>query len=360
MKDAPTIIQAPAIDLPVSRSTAAEASSAHSRINIPLNLHNWHHLPQDQQDALVWFHQFILDQGYTYTEACEALGYERTTIFRVLKGTYEGNWENVVERITSFQRIAEERAQTKRGEFVETTLSRMVWAGLDYALANNCGASIEAESRMGKTVAAVAWRNAHNHGRSIYVIAPAYGGTKALLRDMASAVGVNKSQSAAQIHAGILRAFNRNRILIIDEAHRLLPGDRRSNPVNLEIIRDIHDRTGCAFALLATSRFASELRRLDYMFEQLLGRIEMPVRLPRRVQKQDVLPIMQQFVPSPSQEAMAAAVQVANEPGRLGTLVSALRVGSRIAARGKVRMVSEHFLKALAVRRQMLQGRTED
>lgn len=342
----------------VDKSTAAEAASAHARLNIPLNLDNWRALPEETQHALLWFHQHALDARLTLKEAAEALGYDESTLFRALKGTYEGSWKNVASRIASYQRIVENRGTIQVQAFAENSITRLIFAGLDYALANNSVTLIEGESRMGKSISGQRWRDLNNHGRSVFVIAPAFGGTKALLRSIAAAVGVNKNLSVPQMHEAILRAFNRNRILIVDEAHRLLPGDRRSNPVNLEILRDIHDRTGCALALIATTRFGSELRRSEYMFEQLLGRIGMPVRLRAKIKAADILPILTQYIPKPTEQLVSVCLEIANTLGRLGILVETLRVASRIAAKAKARLAEEHIFKAIAIRRQM-QGESE-
>lgn len=359
MTTAPT---APAAAQAVDKSTQAEASSAHARINIPLNLENWRHLPEEQQRQLLWFHQHLLDSKLTLQDAAEALNYDTTTVFRVLKGNYEGSWKNISDAIRSYQRLVENRSTVQRNEFVENSITRLIFGALDYALANNSITLVTGESRMGKTLTARAWRDLNNHGRSVLVIAPAYGGTRALLTDIAGAVGANRNMNSVQMHGAILRAFNKNRMLIVDEAHRLLPGDRRTNPVNLEILRDIHDRTGCGLALLATARFENELRKSDYMFEQLLGRIGMPVRLPRKIKDRDFEPILAQYVARPGAKLVAVCAGIANERGRLGILVENLKLASRIAAReqktDRPRITEDHVFKAIAIRRQM-QGETE-
>lgn len=337
----------------VTPAEAAGASSSQSRVNIPLNLENWRSLDEATQKQLLWFHQHALDERLSLKDAAEALGYDASTIFRVLKGTYEGSWSNVCKAINSYQRIAENRGTIQAQTFAENSLTRLIWAGLDYALANNSVTLIEGESRMGKSIATRHWRDANNHGRSVLVTAPAFGGTKALLRDIAQTVGVNRNLSVPQMHESILRAFNKNRILLVDEAHRLLPSDRRQNPINLEILRDIHDRTGCGLALIATTRFGAELRKSEYMFEQLLGRIGMPVRLPKNIKESDVLPILTQYVGRPGDRLIAVCLEIANALGRLGILVETLRVASRLAARSKTRLSEEHIFKAVALRKQM-------
>jgi|SRR5581483_6785785 len=340
----------------VKGAEIATAASAHARLNIPLNLQNWRALPADLQALLLWFHQHCLDEGLSLKEAGEALGYDTSTVWRILKGTYEGSWPNTAARIKSYQRIANDRSGIQRANFAENSISRLIWAGLDYAVANNSLTLVVGESGQGKTLAAEAWRDRNNHGRSVMVEVPPIGGAKMLLRCIADAVGVNKNLAQDQMLEAIIRAFNPNRILILDEARRLLPGDTRGdvNPVKLEIIRYIHDRTKCAVALIATQRFDDTLKKLSYQYEQILGRIGQPVRLFRRIELKDVLPILGQYFKKPSQSLLDAAAQIVNEQGRLRVLCELLKVATRISSKHRQDLSEEHFFKAVALRRQMM------
>jgi DNA transposition AAA+ family ATPase len=338
----------------VTKSDEAKASSNGARINIPLNLHNWNGYPEESRGLLLWFHQHVLDAGMTLDQAGEAIQYDKSTIYRVLKGIYEGSMEKVTAAIESYKRIAEERATIQDNRIVENSITRMIGAGLDYALSNNSITLIIGESRMGKTESAKLWRDANNHGTSVLVTAPPVGGTKVLMQRLATAVGVNKNKSVADIFDAVTRSFNKNRILIVDEAHRLMPNDRRGSAVNIEILRDLHDQTGCALALIATQRFSDELQKSSYQFEQILGRIGMPIRLKRTILLKDIKPIIEQYLPDPSKELLDQCSAIANEQGRLGILVETLKVSSRIAAKSKQKLTEEHFFKAVAVRTQMM------
>jgi DNA transposition AAA+ family ATPase len=338
----------------VTKSDIARASSAGARINIPLNLQNFKAYPKETHGLLLWFHQHVLDEHYTLDEAGKSIQYDKSTVYRLLRGIYEGSIEKVCSAIESYKRIAEERATIQGNEIVENGITRMIGAGLDYALSNNSITMIIGESRMGKTESAKLWRDANNHGTSVLVTAPPIGGSKVLLQRIAMAVGVNKNKSMADIFDAISRSFNRNRILIVDEAHRLMPGGRSSNPVNLEILRDLHDQTGCALALIATQRFSDELYKSSYQFEQVLGRIGMPIRLKRTIPEKDFRPIIEQYLPEPSRELLDHCKAIANEQGRLGILVEDLKVASRIAGKMKQDLTEEHFFKALKLRDQMM------
>jgi DNA transposition AAA+ family ATPase len=355
MENPAEIPQAPANGA-AQNPDAAEASSAHSRINIAFNVDNWSQLEPDVQAALMWFHQHLLDEKLDWTQASAALGYDRSTLFRVLKGTYEGSWGNIVKAIASYRRIATERAGIQRVGFAENSIARLIWAGLDYAVANNSITEIIGESGQGKTLATETWRDRNNHGRSVLVEAPPIGGVRAFLRVLAEAVGINKNLPADQLLEALVRAFNPNRILIIDEARRLLPSDTRGdvNPVKLEVVRYLHDRTKCAVALIATQRFDDTLKKLTYQFEQVLGRIGQPVRLFRTIADKDFLPILGQYYAKPSDRLVAQVREIVNEQGRLRVLGELLKVATRISSKAGAKLTEDHFFKALALRRQMM------
>lgn len=339
----------------IDKSLSAEASSAHSRINVPLNLTVWRDRPQDEQDLLTWFHQHILDEGLSWDDAAQAIGYDKSNVFRLLKGTYKADsWKAPISAIKSYRRIAIQRGSITRSVFSENPISRVIWAGLDYAIANNSITAIIGESRQGKTIACRAWAEANNHGRSVFVTAPPIGGVKGLMRVIASACGINKQQNMLQMSEAFYRAFNRNRILIVDEAHRIMPSDQRTmNPANIELLRDLHDQTGCALALVATQRFEQRLQSGAYQFEQLIGRIGMPIRLPKKLSRTDVLPIIRQFLSDPSSSLIAALVDQANRPGRLGIVTETLKVASRIASKAKSEISEEHVIKSIELRARM-------
>jgi hypothetical protein len=364
-------------DSPIDASAIAEAASAHARINVPLNLENWEHLPAETQEALMWFHQHLLDEGLGWEEAASALGYASEdkdaakTIFAALKGTIdaEKDWSDLVERIGDFRKIAAERAGIQTAAFVETPNSKTVWAALDYALSSISIALIEGESGHGKTVPSQAWIKQRAAGRAVYVEVPSIGGTRVFLGEICKKIGANKNLGIGQMRDAILRAFDRNRILIVDEATRLLPKDRRTMPEKLEFLRELHDRTSCAVALLCTSRLNDEMETSNYLFEQVLGR-SLPIRLPYVLGEANWRPILVQYFPRPSEKLLKACEQIANnkmragERGRLRTLVKTLQLATRMASKDRednprIRLNEEHFFKALAMRQKFAKRQIE-
>lgn len=340
--------------VPVSKSEQAKASSSKSRINLPFNLANWKDLDEESVDQLAWFHQHALEADLSWKQCESALNYSQTTIWRALKGEYTGDLAKVISAIRSYRTIIAERSAIKNATFIESRLTSLVTGGLSYALANNSITRITGESRMGKTASARFWRDQNNHGRTVFVTAPAYGGAKSLLKEIAQCLGINRNLAAPQMHESILRAFNPNRMLIVDEAHRLLPNDYRSNPVLVEILRDIHDRTGCGLAILTTERFNRSMEKSSYQYEQVLGRIGMPVQLPREILWEDIQGICGQYCKGIPADLQAELVKIANSPGRLGILCETLKFASRIAEKSRIDLVPNTIRTAIATRRQMM------
>ena len=356
-KDAPTPLPGASRTggelIKIDKSLQAEASSAHSRITVPLNLANWKHLSEETQNELCWFHQHLLDTGKNWEESAAAIRYDRTTVFKILKGNYVGSWPNVCERIRSHREMEDRRNSITSQEFAPNSISRMIWAGLDYALTNGSITTIVGESRMGKTMAVKQWCK-ENGGRAVFVTVPPLGGAKALVRAVATQVGVSKNTSLAQMIEAVYRGFNENRILVADEAHRCLPTDLRTvNPAAVEFMRDLKDQTGAGLALVSTQRLSMAMKKGAYQYEQLEGRIGMPILLKPTIKREDMFPIIKQFLAEPSAKLMDELHKIANQPGRLGIMVEILRVASRMAFKAKTAVTEETVWKAIALRRQM-------
>ena len=335
------------------------AASANQRINIPMRVDRWSVLPAPQQELLVWFHQYCIDQEFTLDDAGEALGYERSVAHRVLSGVYgpptgKGSWDNITKAIESFKKLVASRSEIQQSDFTPNSISRLIWGGLDYALANNSITTIVGESGQGKSLATRCWRDANNHGRSVLITAPVVGRHSELLKRIVKAVGAGWRGGSDALVTAAYRGFNKHRILIIDEAHRLLPSRNDRDPIALEVLRDIHDATGCALALISTERFHEQLRKEhSYQYEQVLGRIGLPVRLPRLNQLKDIEPIVKQYVKRPTQKMLESCLAMSNETGRIRIVVERLKVGSRIATKAGRPMCEEDFFKALAIVKQM-------
>lgn len=334
------------------------------RIELALNLEKWAHLADPQVEALTWFHQYVLDRAMTWGQAAEALGYHSgdpegpTIVLDALRGGYTGDWVALTKRIQAYRKIAAERAGIQHAEFRETPISKMIWSGIDYALAANCIVIIEGDSGHGKTIGATVWNDTQSKGRGVLMEAPAVGGTGPFIEEVGRAVGYQRRYSPCATREAVFGAFSADRVLIIDEATRLLPKGRTANPDKLEFLRELHDRKRVPLVFLTTRRFVTEMEQSNYVFEQILGRC-MPIRLPAVLEEASWRPILVQYFPKPSRAACEAAEKLANnrlprQKGRVRLLTQVLKLATRLASKEGGRLTEDHFFKALALREQMI------
>jgi len=334
-------------------SDAARASSAHSRINIPINLENWEDVPQEFHEDMLWFHQHVMDTGMSWKTAQEALKYDNSSIFKFLKGTSTGSYANFVQAIKSYKRIALKRKTIQQQTFVHNSITDVIFSALDYTFTNLSMTLIVGDSGMGKSTAMKAWRDENNHGRSVYVDCPPVGGIKGFLGAISHACGGGTNHSIPDTLRSICRAFNPQRILLLDNMHRALPA-RDSSPARVfDIIQHVQEESGCAVGMSATARLDSHMRGSTFMFEQITGRIGTPVYVPASVSWADIKPIVIQYVPRPSKLLQEHCMAIANGPGRIRQLVERWKLASRVAGKDKQDISEDHFLKAEAIRRQL-------
>lgn len=333
-------------------SDQAKAASAHSRINVPLNLKNWQEVDSSFHPDLLWFHQHILDQGMGFNEVEQAVDYNWNTVYKFLTGTSSGSYDNFVERIRSYRKIAEKRQSIQQQEFVHNSIAKIVFSTLDYTLANNCMTLIVGESGMGKSTIVKAWRDENNHGTSLYTDCPPGGSVKHFLRAIGHGVGVGDGTIPGLMEA-ICRSLNPNRILLLDNMHRALPADPRTAARIFDTIQYIQEDSGCAVAMSATARLDSYMRSSTHMFEQITGRVGIPIYIDSKVRWSDIDGIVRQYIPEPTSATKDHAIRIANGDGHIRQLVERLKVGSRIAHKAGAVMDDSHFLTAIRIRTEL-------
>jgi len=333
-------------------SAQAKAASAHSRINVPLNLHNWKDVDTKYHPDLLWYHQHILDQGMGYKEVEDSVPYNWNTVYKFLTGTSTGSYANFVTAIRAYRKVAEKRKSIQQQEFYHNSISKFVFSTLDYTFANNCMTLIVGESGMGKSTIIQAWRDANNHGASLYTDCPPAGGIKGFLRAIGHSVGVGDGTVPGLLDA-ICRSVNPNRILLLDNMHRALPSDPRTAAKIFDTVQYIQEASGCAVAMSATARLDSFMRASTHMFEQITGRVGIPVYIPRNVKWSDIDGIVNQYIPRPSSKTKEHAMRIAGGDGHVRQLVERLKVASRIAANSGVDMTDDHFMTAIRIRHEL-------
>lgn len=301
---------------------------------------------KEDQENLLWLHGYALDMLHGSRSALvDWLQIDWTTITRIWRGKYEADIGKVMAKIRHQRRKAE---LSRDSGFVETVTTRKIFSVLDAVRETNCIALISGHSGRSKSHAPKEWTRRNNHGRSFYIDCPVTGGLRALLDEIAARTGVNRSKNNADLVDILSRSFDYRHTLIFDEVARLLPA-KSNSIVPIEFIRRLHDTTGCGIVLIATEVFPHAMRgvRLSAWFEQLVGRIEIPLQIPDKVSRREAVEICAAFCKGdPEPDLINMALDVANKTGRVRRLFTLLRHAATIADEHRTALAAVHFASA--------------
>ncbi len=312
------------------------------------------------QDDLIWLVGYIHDQlGGSRREAQEALKVDGSTMSRVLLGTYGASIEKFMERVRHLRK----KVSSMRNEFVETTVTRKLFQAFELAKNMNAIVHISGPSGSSKTASAREWQR-RNHGRAVYVDCPVIGGIRALLQELARNARINvKNLNTAELIEKVTASFDSRHTILLDEATRLLPHSRNVDTKPLEFLRRMHDVAGVGIAFISTDIFRKEVTSgaWSQYLEQLLGRIEEPLRVPEKVGANEAADVCRAFNPDADLDIISLARRIANgeelneaeDRGRILLLFTLMRHAKQIAD-DKGEPVQAKHLKAAQVYRNGL------
>lgn len=329
------------------------SDSGADSINIPDNvlLTGIRDYSQEDQDDLLWLINWAQQALGSRERLCEKLGSDWTTIVRICQGRYGASIATFMAKVRDLRKKA---AASPARAFVETCVTRKIFATLDYALSGDVDGGklvmIVGHTRRGKSYAAREWARLNNHGKSVFVDCPESGGLKTFLAEVGRSCRIKAWRKTIDLRTCVLESFDPRRILILDEILRALPGrGSRGGPIVLEFIRRLYDTRHCGVALLVTPTFAEELQTgvlRDYL-EQLVGRIEEPLVIPDAVMVQECRDIATAYRANPPADLVRLMHEIANEPGRLARLFNLLNQARLIAQAKKEPLEARHLQASL-------------
>jgi DNA transposition AAA+ family ATPase len=306
-------------------------------------------MPVAQRDALRWLFFHSIENGVALKDAAAAIHYSTTVLYRAMKGEYEGDLDAVVEAISSYKRIVEQRADSTQAGFVETETAKRIWKICDAALTYQSIATIFGDSQTGKTWALEEYARRHNHGATKFIRLPAAAGVQMVCRAFADACGLSHKCSYEAMRERITRAIDGNTLVIVDELHQAFNTYQKHARVGvLEVIREIHDRTGCGMVLCGTNVARDEISSGQHklLLEQLRRRGIFKLQLPQVAPWADRVAIAAAYgLPAPEDAEREVIDEIVHSSG-LRAYTSFLRAGNKIAAKRKQPVAWKHVLDA--------------
>jgi DNA transposition AAA+ family ATPase len=266
----------------------------------------------------------------------ERLGTDWTTIYKVWKGTYEAKLTNFCAKVESLRRRVVEGHVSR---FVDTPITRNIWAGLDYARDMATGVLISGPTGSSKTETAKEWARQNNHGKTTYVRVPSRCTRAKLVFAIARAMGdKSRKKDTNAVERMIAKGMGPQKILILDEAGHIIPTSRRSGETPLEYVRDLQDETGCAVAVIVTDCYWQAMLNGPQadILEQFVGRMSYRVVVPEEtVYREEVIKMVRLYGGvEPTRKIYELAVRITKaSEGRLRTLCEDLRKAA-LSAKG--------------------------
>jgi hypothetical protein len=271
---------------------------------------------KEHQADLLWLHGYAADElGSSRSRLVESLRLDETTITRVWRGKYGASIDKIMERVRLYRRKVE---LTVRKRFIPTLVTERIMRVCDTARDRQVMVMISGPTGRSKTWAIDEWRHRNNHGRAVYVYAPEVGGFRRFLEEIAKSLNIACSRNNYAVINAIEASLDERNVLVIDEVAHLYPSGRSSSLQSIEFIRGLHDRCGCGVVLCSTDGFPGIIAsgRWSQWFDQLLGRIELHLRIPQQFSRQEVAELLGGYMDDPPSDLVLAARQIANKSTR--------------------------------------------
>lgn len=341
-----------------------EAEAAHTRRGDGLNLTRGEMLAgistyaESDQADLTWLY------GYT----CDELGGSRSrlierfkevswsTILKVWKGKYEADIAKYMKDVRKFRKRCE---QMRRNLFIQTIVTERIMAACDVAKDRNVIVMISGPTGRSKTASLLEWKHkASSNGRVIYVYAPKAGGFRGFLEALSEALNISVHRNNYAMVHSIMHALDVRDTLIVDEVAHLYPTGKNSSIQALEFLREMFDITGCGMILSCTDGLPQLISsgKWSQWFDQLLGRAELHLRIPREFSRREIAELLSAYVEDPDASLINGARALANRsPRGCRDLFRHLDRASLVAGETKQPLTAELLDKTVAAAEAMMQ-----
>ncbi len=309
-------------------------------------------LPDNQRSAIRRLHAHYVEHNLTLAETGKLIDYSDATITTLFRGKFEGSLDNVTLAIRKFFELLDERSTSKKLPFITTDLTQRIWRVCGSALEFQKIAFIFGDQQIGKTEALKAYRDAHNHGSTIYVRMPTGGALGNFLIEMAPTLRIGENYSISRLREKLKSAFDDRMLLIVDEAHACIKEHGRSqrSVETIDFIREIFDEKQCGVVICATNVFrdAMDGGNLYKILRQTKRRRLCSLQLPATPSQNDLNTFAAAYGLPPSKDETRVLEQRLVNDEALGMWLTLLRMGAKVATKRKERMNWNHVLLAEA------------
>lgn len=303
----------------------------------------------DGETLIWWFYCFARESNWRLADAADAIDKDKTTVHRLFNGSYGASYDNLLESILRYKKIALERSKRRNIGFIETSTFDKVSSICTNALNDAMPAFIYGASQIGKTASLQEFARRNNHGQTKYIRMPAAPSFPFFLKMIAESCFISTRLNADATRRRIVDAIDDRNLLIVDEFHQcLITASELTARKIVEYLREIYDRTSCGVVICGTKVIQEEFNKGKQMlvFDQFRKRGMLELVLPDTPPKSDIVKIAKAFdLPSPDDASLDIIKTMLIDSG-IGKYFKFLQYAHGIAVSRKEKLNWDHFAKA--------------
>lgn len=273
--------------------------------------------------------EFKAKSGMNQTQLARGIGTSPASISMYLNGTYAdkgGNYETIEPKIEAFLEMQDSKAQREELVlgFVSTKTTRRIAEVMRDAHEGGETVVIYGQAGLGKTQAV------KNYCEKILIEANPSFTALVLMRKLATAAKVSAMGSLNDLFESVSdRLRDSGRLIVVDEAENL--------PLRaLEIVRRLHDETGCGLVLSGMPRLVANLRGKHGELVQLYSRVSVALNLGESLPDDELFEIAKAALPDADEETLLELVKHSN--GNTRRMSKLMRGAVRTANKNGIKM----------------------
>lgn len=316
------------------------------------------------QELLYWAFQYGKKNLVSINEFAAELGISGSNLSKVLRGVnYDPRdrllpkeeqrllqpSDKLIEAIEQLRELERRRVSIGETEFVQTPSAQRIWDACDMTRSSNMMASIYGKSHVGKTWALLAYQRARGFDNTLYIRIDA-GTTKSkLVADIGRTLGYRGRYKTQELEESIVRSLRGDMLIIFDELHQLnITTHHVAKYQCLEIMRGLHDKSGCGVVLCGTHIWRNEfdIGRDKGLLEQIERRSILQVEMGDEVTKADLAAIFAAYDLAYPKADDAKTIREVSRKSGLKKITQILRNGAKLALKQGVRLEWRHVFLA--------------
>ncbi len=299
-----------------------------------------------------WFYNYAQERNWSLADAGKAIRKDSTTAWRLFMGRYGAKYDNLLNELRVFRKLAEERDARRRVGFIETSTWKKIEQVCRHAQVTQKRVFVYGASQIGKTTCLEEYARRNNHGQTKMLRMPSAPTVTGFLYQVAKACYIPTGANQNIVRERIFGAIDDRMLLIVDEVHQALIGCSTATAIRImEFIREIHDRCKCGYVLSGTKVLKDEIEggRIAGILEQTRRRGIVDLVLPDVPPKADVAKLSAAFGLQPPEGIAAEIVSEILRKSGLGQVIAFLQSAANLAGKQQKPLSWDHFVIAYDV-----------